>query len=332
MARTYDQRFYSHVADAATSSAGVIAPMVHALVEPASVVDVGCGLGSWAAAFARLGADVLGVDFGPLDHTQLRIPPDSFVTADLSRPLELGRSFDLVVALEVAEHLPAASADQFVDSLVGLGPIVLFSAAIPGQGGTHHVNEQWPDYWAERFADRGYRAVDSIRRQVWRHPEVAWWYAQNCLLFASDAALASSSELRRLHEMTSPQQLSMVHPTKYLDVAAADLVAGEIDRWIEPGASVVVVEYGSAVHGPLGDRPVIPFLEREGEFWGSPSDDKEAIAELDRERRAGARFIVFGRPSFWWLDHYGGFADHLRTAHRCVADNEIVVVFELADG
>jgi 2-polyprenyl-3-methyl-5-hydroxy-6-metoxy-1,4-benzoquinol methylase len=65
----------------------------------------------------------------------------------LIQPLDLEKEFDLVVSLEVAEHLPASAADQFVNTLVKHGKKILFSAAIPGQGGQDHLNEQWPDYW-----------------------------------------------------------------------------------------------------------------------------------------------------------------------------------------
>ena len=72
-------------------------------------------------------------------------------------PLRIGRRFDLVNCLEVAEHLDASRADSFVDDLCALGDVVVFSAAIPGQGGTHHVNEQFQSYWQERFRRNGSR-------------------------------------------------------------------------------------------------------------------------------------------------------------------------------
>jgi hypothetical protein len=84
------------------------------------------------------------------------------------------------LCLEVAEHLPADSAPTLIDSLVSLGPVILFSAAIPFQGGTHHVNEQWPEYWARHFSPRD--IMRTVRRRFGVH-DVEWYYAQNILLY-----------------------------------------------------------------------------------------------------------------------------------------------------
>jgi len=129
----------------------------------------------------------------------------------------LGR-FDLAMSLEVAEHLPPASAPVLVDSLVSHAPVVMFSAAIPFQGGEHHVNEQWPEYWASLFHERGFWVVDCLRREIWSHPAVNWWYAQNLLLFVEAEYLRNHPRLLREHALTGRRQLSLVHPRKYLSL------------------------------------------------------------------------------------------------------------------
>lgn len=96
-----------------------------------------------------------------------------------------------------------------------IAPVVLFSAATPGQSGTGHINEQWPDYWAERFEERGYRVIDCVRPHLWSEPSVEWWYAQNTLLYATDAAIAANEQLARFAERTDRNRLSMVHPRGY---------------------------------------------------------------------------------------------------------------------
>ena len=83
--------------------------------------------------------------------------------ADLTHPLQLDRQFDLVLSLEVAEHIPAGRAATFIDSLVRHGDAILFSAAIPRQGGEQHINCQWPSWWAELFTQRGYQTFDLVR-------------------------------------------------------------------------------------------------------------------------------------------------------------------------
>jgi 2-polyprenyl-3-methyl-5-hydroxy-6-metoxy-1,4-benzoquinol methylase len=198
----------------------VIVPLVTELTRPKSVVDVGCGTGIWLSVFRKLGVqDILGIDGEWVDIRTLRIPRERFQTADLSEPLRPERGFDLVISLEVAEHLPASSATTFVDSLVNLGPVVLFSAAIPQQGGTHHLNEQWPDYWVRLFEACGYRVIDCIRRRVWNNPEVQWWYAQNMFVFATDNYLRESPTLLDERKATHLSQLALVHPRKYLAVS-----------------------------------------------------------------------------------------------------------------
>jgi SAM-dependent methyltransferase len=195
----------------------VIVPLVVERLRPRSVVDVGCGLGTWLAVFMENGvADVTGVDGDYVYSSRLEIPAERFVAHDLSTPLSLDRRFDLAVSLEVAEHLPADRAAIFVGSLTALAPFVLFSAAIPLQGGTNHVNEQWPEYWAALFGHRGFLPVDCVRREVWGDENVEWWYAQNTLLFVEEGRLASPPDGGRPFERTPFSQLALVHPRQYL--------------------------------------------------------------------------------------------------------------------
>lgn len=216
-ATPYDRSFYERQRDGSAASAQVVVPLVVDLIGvPGSVVDVGCGAGGWLAAFAAAGvADIAGFDGGAVPPDMLLIPAERFAKADLAVPLRLDRRFDLACSLEVAEHLPAERAAGFVADLTAAAPVVLFSAAIPGQGGTGHVNERWPDYWAELFAAHGYRPVDALRPQVWQNPRVQWWYTQNLLLFADDQALAAHPRLAEAARATRPQQLSLVHPARF---------------------------------------------------------------------------------------------------------------------
>jgi SAM-dependent methyltransferase len=213
----YSARFFECLEESSTRSADAIVPILLDLLRPRSVVDVGCGQGTWLAAFTRNGIeDVLGIDGEWVERGSLEIPRDHFKAADLVGPVPLNRAFDLVVSLEVAEHLPAASADLFVQTLVDLGHVVLFSAAIPQQGGVAHLNEQWPEYWTDRFAAHGYIAVDCLRPRIWNNPAVAWWYAQNILLFVRHDALQCYPKLADAARATDPRRLSLVHPRQYL--------------------------------------------------------------------------------------------------------------------
>lgn len=210
---SYTKAWFAGQVTTSEASAAVVAPIVIDLVKPRSVVDVGCGLGGWAAAFARHGgAEVMGVDGDYVDRSMLRIPAEQFRPHDLTKPLELGRRFDLAISLEVAEHLPESVADQFVAALTKAAPAVLFSAAVPGQGGNNHINEQWPSYWVEKFAARGYAATDPVRPRVWADERVEWWYRLNTLLFLSAELLRSRPELQALVEDGRSRPTDVVHP------------------------------------------------------------------------------------------------------------------------
>ncbi len=115
----YDEDYYDALKEGARDSARVLVPLVLDLVDAESVVDVGCGLGTWLSVFREHGIEeLLGIDGPHIDPSLLEIPPERFVTHDLEHPLDLERRFDLVVSLEVAEHLPAGCAETFVSSLV----------------------------------------------------------------------------------------------------------------------------------------------------------------------------------------------------------------------
>lgn len=182
----YAPSFYSEIRDGASRSAEVIAPLVLSWMRVRSVVDVGCGIGAWLAAFRAHGVeDVLGIDGEWVQAAQLRIPQECLLLHDLSMPVCIPRRFDLALCLEVAEHLPANCAASLVRDLTRLAPCVLFSAAIPGQGGTHHVNEQPLSYWSEHFARHGFAPADLIRPLLWADERVEWWYRQNIVFFAA---------------------------------------------------------------------------------------------------------------------------------------------------
>jgi SAM-dependent methyltransferase len=184
MKTPYSSQFYAIQQAGSMRSADVIVPLVLSLFPISSVLDVGCGVGGWLQVFARNGVgDYLGVDGDYIPRHMLKVPTEKFVAADLAVLPDFGRTFDLACSLEVAEHLPPSCAERFVDGLVRAAPIVLFSAAIPHQGGTAHLNEQWPTFWAALFAQHGFVAVDCVRPRIYANNNIEWWYRQNVLIF-----------------------------------------------------------------------------------------------------------------------------------------------------
>lgn len=187
----YDDAFFNWVDYGAERSAQVLLPCVQSIVRPASVLDVGCGRGTWLRVWQTLGVgDVIGIDGDYVDRDKLAISTDRFRAVDLCGRWGLSRRFDLVQSLEVAEHLPAASAEAFVTNSCASGDLILFSAAQPGQGGEMHVNERPPTYWARLFAQHGYRMFDPIRPRVKYNVTVEPWYRYNTFIYANQAGIA----------------------------------------------------------------------------------------------------------------------------------------------
>lgn len=189
----YDRHFFDHVAAGAARSASVVIGALGAVMRPARVVDVGCGEGAWTAVIAAEPwvERAVGVDGDYVDRAHLRIPDEDFRVADLSRPFDLGERFDLAVSLEVGEHLPPGSSQDFVASLVAHADAVLFSAAVPGQGGASHVNERPLDAWRADFAAHGYSAYDPVRPAIAGDARVEPWYRYNVLLYVREGTEAA---------------------------------------------------------------------------------------------------------------------------------------------
>ena len=221
--RFYTPGFYSFHADRSRRSAARVVPFIVDRLNCKSVLDVGCGDGAWLAAFRQCGiADLRGLDGDYVHPDRLVIPPEDFKAVDLRGNWNCGRKFDLVVSLEVAEHLPPENAEAFVGALADHGDVVLFSAAIPGQGGTYHLNEQWPDYWSRLFAHRGYLQCDWIRLRFWDDPDVEWWYVQNAFVYINQSKLAQYKAADSLKAHRALDGLSVVHP-RLLEMARQEI-------------------------------------------------------------------------------------------------------------
>jgi hypothetical protein len=184
----YSHDFYSYIDAGSRRSARAVASILLPEMKIASLLDVGAGHGAWAAEWLAAGVkNVVAVDGDYVQPNQLAIPKKNFRAHDLSTPLDLKKSFDLVQSLEVAEHLPEGKAELFVDNLIRHGDVILFSAAVPHQGGEHHVNEQPPEYWRRKFAARGYAAFDFVRPKLEGRSEVMPWYRFNSYVYANEA-------------------------------------------------------------------------------------------------------------------------------------------------
>lgn len=193
----YDSEYYSTEArKASLASAPVIAATIHRELAPRKVIDVGCGTGDVIMALRELGCEVAGLErsAAAIDVCQSRDLPVRAFDLEQDHASD-GAVYDVVVSMEVAEHLPERIADRYVDLLTSLGHIIVFTAAPPGQGGTDHINEQPPEYWHEKFAKRGFR-LDAHSTQQWQREwrergQVARWYHLNLMIFRLDQASTS---------------------------------------------------------------------------------------------------------------------------------------------
>lgn len=214
----YTQEFYAGQQTGSLSSAQRILPLVQEVFHPRSVIDVGCGVGYWLNVWQNeLGVnDIRGVEGPYVTPDLLKVDRSLVSFQDLKDPLNINRKFDLAMSMEVAEHLPSSHAKQFVQSLTSLSDVVLFSAAVPGQEGTYHINEQMPEYWAKLFMEQDYVPVDYIRPKIWGQDDrVEWWYQQNILLYVRKERLAEFPQLNEAYRDTQPHFLFRIHPWLY---------------------------------------------------------------------------------------------------------------------
>lgn len=194
-----------------TRSAEEILPYLNETFNPKSVIDVGCGNGTWLKAFSKFEnvKELTGIDNS--DKSNLVIPEEWFHSIDLTRPFNLNKKADLLLCLEVAEHLDEASAETFIKSLCNHSDVIIFSAAIPAQVGVNHVNEQWPEYWRELFAKQNFEAYDILRKRFWVNENIKYWYRQNMFLYARSGSIS--------HMNFTPDNIlhSYIHPELYLE-------------------------------------------------------------------------------------------------------------------
>lgn len=212
--KNYTTDFYAYEASTSINAAKKIMPLILDFVNPRTIVDVGCGTGMFLKTAQQLGiSDLLGID-GPWAAETLA-EGISFREMDFSNPADVGRTFDLAISLEVGEHLPKKDAEKFVSLLTSLSSVVMFSAAIPFQGGKLHVNEQWQSYWADLFAKQGYVPVDCIRPKIWDDLSVLSCYRQNTLVYVRKDALPSFPKLSTAGVC---RNIDMVHPEVYSSI------------------------------------------------------------------------------------------------------------------
>jgi hypothetical protein len=131
-----------------------------------------------------------------------------FEAINLEEPIRQDRRYDMAICLEVAEHLEPWRAEGLVADLCSFSNLILFSAAIPRQGGTDHKNENWPEYWARHFKRNGFVPIDIVREKFWNNDDVDWWYSQNILFYVQDG---HRTTIFPADQQANENQLTRVH-------------------------------------------------------------------------------------------------------------------------
>lgn len=178
----YDPTFFAEINEGAMRTADIVIPILRSMVPFKTVLDIGCGQGAWGMQFEP--ANYTGIDGDYVKPEHLLVDKSQFIAKDLSKKFNLRKKFDLVISLEVAEHLLPQDADTFIDNLCRHSDLILFSAAIPGQGGNGHLNEQWQSWWELKFAERNYHCYDLIRPPIWARHDIPYYYRQNTLVYS----------------------------------------------------------------------------------------------------------------------------------------------------
>ena len=188
----YGDLFYGYQRDGSARSAAAVVPQLLRALPIHSVLDIGCGAGAWLREYRRAGVDeVVGVDGDYVNRDLLLFDRQHFCPQDITEEFRFNRSFGLVQCIEVAEHIPASSSAALIRNIVSHGDIALFSAAVPGQGGENHINEQSMEFWRSLFAAEGFDAYDFVRALIAGNKSVESWYRYNLLLYVRRSAASS---------------------------------------------------------------------------------------------------------------------------------------------
>jgi Methyltransferase domain len=188
----YTDEFFEYIERGSIASAKEFTSFLTPLLGLNSVLDVGCGRGAWLREWHNAGVRIAqGVDGPYVRRESLLIPAGDFTAVDLSEAFDLGKRYDLVSSLEVAEHLPRDRSEAFISSLVKHAKMVLFSAATPGQGGNNHINEKPLSFWQGIFKTNGYDAYDVVRPVFRNNKGVEPWYRYNTVVYAHEAVHSS---------------------------------------------------------------------------------------------------------------------------------------------
>lgn len=220
MIEDYSKKFYENYEKNKQYTAELVLDFFIKTFNSKSIIDFGCGTGIWLAVAENKVDKVLGIDGDYIDKNMLQISEKDFLTFDLEYidDLEIHEHFDLAISLEVAEHISRDKAETFCRKIMEVSDVIIFSAAIPGQGGVHHVNEQWPHFWQSIFEKYGYSCIDCVRDILWNDEYIPTYYKQNMLCFVNSEIMDRGGAQLLQNQVKCGSRLDCVHPEQFTRV------------------------------------------------------------------------------------------------------------------
>ena len=185
--------------------AAALADVLRLLYKPAVVADVGCNSGLYLEGFRDAGCQVMGFD---CDDEALALAAVPVTKIDITSFKPIDFRADMALCLEVLEHIPAEKEDAALLNLCTVSDTIIFSAAVPGQGGDGHINCQPKQHWIDKFEELGFRAAEAeaeyILAQLNGYPGIMGWLRNNLIVFHRQHVPSKFKKRLRLHVVSLP--------------------------------------------------------------------------------------------------------------------------------
>lgn len=208
---SYSDTYFDKHEMAARNSARQVVPFVMSVLRPTSIADVGCGSGQWTKEFISNGVrKAYAFDAFASPCWGVTANSVEFQKIDLENRVADFPDVELVCWLEVAEHLSESSCSRILSDIVERTDAILFSCALPGQGGTGHISERRLSDWVSDFEEVGFCCEDILRPRFWNDEDISWWYRQNTVIFVKENSVASNAILK--FQLPTFRGMDLIHP------------------------------------------------------------------------------------------------------------------------
>lgn len=213
----YEQMSMRMVGANNLSSAEIIVPMLIELINPKSVIDIGCATGVWLSQFQKQNISITGVDGNWVKNHKSFINKRDIVYYDFesNKNFPINTTYDLAICLEMAEHVSRKMSDKLISILTSLSDVIYFSAATPNSGGRHHVNERWQSYWCKKFKEQNYILIDAIRPKIFTNKKCCYFYAQESFIYINKNKIREFPLLSKY--IRDDVLLDIVHPELFMN-------------------------------------------------------------------------------------------------------------------